>query len=190
MAAARKLKLWMQVSLDGYVAGPNGEFDWTTYERELNTFAVEQAAGMGAMLYGRKVYEGMAAYWPDPRRYPGATELDLRFSEIWKPVPKYVFSTTLREAGWNTTVVSEDVAGAVAELKEQRGGDLVLFGGSDIVSTFVRENLIDEYWLFVHPVVLGGGTPLFPSLDKRLDMELVESRVFDSAVNHLRYRIR
>ncbi|MGW9308977.1 dihydrofolate reductase family protein [Saccharomonospora azurea] len=188
MATTRAFRLWMQVSLDGFVAGPGGEFDWPTYEKELHTFAVEQAGDVGAMLYGRKVYEGMAAYWPDPTRYPGATELDLRYSEIWKRVPKYVFSTTLDEASWNTTVVAEDLVEVVRELKAAPGGDLVLFGGAEIAATFVRERLIDEYWLFVHPIVLGGGTPLFPALDERLPMELVESRIFDSAVTHLRYR--
>jgi dihydrofolate reductase len=99
-----------------------------------------------------------------------------------------VFSRTLRHADWNTRIVSDDVAGAVRELKQQPGNGLVLFGGPDIAATFVEEGLVDEYRLFVHPVTLGGGTPLFPTSGVRHRLDLVDSRTFAGGVTHLRYR--
>ncbi len=184
----RKLSLWMQVSLDGYTEGPNGEFDWPVVEEELHRYLVDELSDMGAFLYGRNVYEGMAAFWPNADTMPGLTEFHVQYAKLWKPMPKYVFSRTLERADWNTTVVSGDVADEVARLKAQPGNDLVLFGGSNIAATFVRHDLIDEYRLFVHPSVLGGGSPLFPAVDARVDMQLVEARTFDSAVVHLHYR--
>lgn len=183
----RDVKLWTQVSLDGYIEGPGGEFDWPAFDEEMQTFALEQAAGMGGFLFGRKVYEGMVAYWSDPSRFGEATELDLEYSRIWKPMPKVVFSRTLEHADWNTTVVADNIAEEVAKLKEQPGGDLVLFGGAEIAATFVRLGLIDEFWLFVHPVVLGGGKSLFPELEQRRKLRLLTTRTFGSGAVHLRY---
>ena len=110
------------------------------------------------------------------------------YAEIWKPMPKIVFSRTLADVEWNTRVVGEDVAGEVARLNAQPDTHHILFGGADIASTFVTLDLVDEFRLFVHPVALGGGTPLFPALQETLNLTLVQARTFDSAVVHLRYR--
>jgi dihydrofolate reductase len=184
----RKVSLWMQMSLDGYTEGPNGEFDWPVVNEELHGYFVDELRAMGAFLYGRKVYEGMVAFWPTADTNPSSTPLQAEYARLWKPMPKIVFSKTLDHVEWNTTVVSENVADEVARLKQQPGKDLVLFGGADIASTFMRLGLIDEYRLFVHPVALGGGTPLFPGTDERVKLTLVEARTFDAAVVHLRYQ--
>jgi dihydrofolate reductase len=180
--------LWMQMSLDGYAAGPNGEFDWPVVGDEVHQYFNEQLAEVDSFLYGRRVYEGMASFWPIAHTIPSSTPRHLEYAEIWKPMPKVVFSRTLDTADWNTRVVSQNVAAEVATLKEQPDSTHVLFGGADVVSTFIREDLVDEYRLFVHPVVLGGGTSVFPDVDARAALTLVESRVFDDAVVALHYR--
>jgi dihydrofolate reductase len=184
----REVSLWMQMSLDGYTEGPNGEFDWPIVNEELHTYFVDELRAMGAFLYGRRVYEGMVAFWPTADMNPASTPLQAEYARLWKPMPKLVFSKTFDHVEWNTTVVSENIADEVARLKQQPGKDLVLFGGADIASTFMRLGLIDEYRLFVHPVALGGGTPLFPATDERVKLTLVEARMFDAAVVHLRYQ--
>jgi dihydrofolate reductase len=184
----RKVSLWMQMSLDGYTEGPNGEFDWPVVNEELHAYFVDELRAMGAFLYGRKVYEGMVAFWPTADMNPSSTPLQAEYARLWKPMPKIVFSKTLDHVEWNTTVVSENIADEVARLKQQPGKDLVLFGGADIASTFMRLGLIDEYRLFVHPVAVGGGTRLFPATDERVKLTLVEARTFDAAVVHLRYQ--
>jgi dihydrofolate reductase len=184
----RKVSLWMQMSLDGYTEGPNGEFDWPVVNEELHAYFVDELRAMGAFLYGRKVYEGMVAFWPTADMNPSSTPLQAEYARLWKPMAKIVFSKTLDDVEWNTTVVSENIADEVARMKQQPGKDLVLFGGADIASTFMRLGLIDEYRLVVHPVAQGGGTPLFPATDERVKLTLVEARTFDAAVVHLRYQ--
>jgi len=184
----RRVSLWMQMSLDGYTEGPNGEFDWPIVNKELHTYFVDELRAMGAFLYGRKVYDGMVAFWPTADTDPSSTALQAEYARVWKPMPKIVFSRTLKHVEWNTTVVGENIMEQITKLKQQPGGGLVLFGGADIASTFMRLDLIDEYRLFVHPVVLGGGTPLFPPSDERAKLTLVEARTFDSVVVHVRYQ--
>jgi dihydrofolate reductase len=183
----RKLTLWMQMSLDGFTQGPHGEFDWPTMDPELHGYFVEELRGVGGFLYGRRVYEMMAAYWPTADTDPASTAHQVAYAKIWKPMPKVVFSRSLEGADWNTRIVADDLAGEVTRLKQQPGGDLVLFGGAETAGGFIRQDLIDEYRLYVHPVVLGGGTPLFPASDKRHGLRLVRSRTFDSAVVQLHY---
>ncbi|MFD0656182.1 dihydrofolate reductase family protein [Thermocatellispora tengchongensis] len=164
-----------------------GEFDWPVFEAEMTRYADEQTGTLGMFLYGRKVYEGMASYWPTADRQPGAHPHDLAFARVWREKPKAVFSSTLEHAGWNTTIVSTDLPKAVAELKERSEGDLGLFGGAEITAEFIRLGLIDEYRIFVHPVVLGGGIPLFAPGLERTPLRLVEARTLDSAVVLHRY---
>jgi dihydrofolate reductase len=182
----RKLVLWMQLSLDGYTEGPNGEFDWPVVKESLHSHFVERAREHGAFLYGRKVYEGMTAYWPTADADPNATKPTVEYAQLWRPIPKVVFSKTLEKADWNTEIVREDIAGAVAKLKEQPGGDIVLFGGAEIARQFIAQDLVDEYTLFVHPVILGGGKALFPA-GERKNVKLVESKSYDGGVVHLQY---
>jgi dihydrofolate reductase len=177
-----KVILWMQMSVDGFIEGPNGEFDWPVVRPELHRAFNERAKELGGLLYGRKVFEGMAAFWPTADEDPDVDENTAAFARLWRPIPKTVFSRTLVDPGWNATVVGDDVAGAVARLKAGAGGDLALLGGADIAATFIREGLVDEYLLFHHPVILGGGKRLFPSPADRVRLRLLEARTFDGGV--------
>ncbi len=182
----RKLIYSMGVSLDGFIAGRDGEIDWSAPDEELHRFHNQQTREIGAHLYGRRLYEVMT-YWETAGEQPSAPDYELEFARIWKDMPKIVFSKTLETVEGNARLVRDGVAAEVAELKEQPGRDLAV-GGAGLASTLIRLNLIDEYRLFVSPVVLGGGTPYFPALDERINLELVETRTFGSRVVYVRYR--
>ena len=181
-----KLIYSMSVSLDGFIAGPDGEIDWSPPDEELHRFHNERVRELGAHLCGRRLYETMR-YWETAEQDPSLPEHELEFARIWKDTPQIVFSKTLEKVEGNATLVRDGVAEQVAELKEQPGKDLGV-GGAGLASTVMKLGLIDEYQLFVNPVVLGGGTPYFPALDERINLELVETRTFGSRVVYLRYR--
>jgi dihydrofolate reductase len=176
----------MGVSLDGFIAGPNGEIDWSAPDEELHRFHNDQTRELGAHLCGRGLYEEMK-YWETADQDPSAGEVELEFARIWQALPKIVFSTTLETVEGNTTLATRGIAEEVAALTAQPGEDVAV-GGAGLASAFTQLGLIDEYRLFVSPVVLGGGTPFFPPLDERIALELVETRSFASRVVYLRYR--
>ena len=182
----RKLVYSMGVSLDGFIAGPQGEIDWSGPDEELHRFHNRQAQELGAHLCGRRLYEEML-YWETAEPNPSAADYELEFARIWKALPKIVFSTTLETVEGNARLVRDGVAEEVARLKAEPGKDLAV-GGAGLASSLVELDLIDEYRLFVSPVVLGGGTPFFPALDERINLDLVETRTFGSRVVYLRYR--
>jgi len=181
----RKLIYSMGVSLDGYIAGPDGEIDWSAPDEELHRFHNRQTREIGMHLLGRRLYEEMT-YWETADEKPSASEHELEFARIWKDTPKIVFSKTLEKVEGNALLAGEDVAEEVARLKEEPGKDLSV-GGAGLASSCIRLGLVDEYRLFVSPVVLGGGTPYFPVVDERIDLELVETRTFGSRVVYVRY---
>lgn len=176
----------MGASLDGFIAGPGGEIDWSAPDEELHRFHNEQTRELGAHFCGRRLYEEML-YWETADQNPSAGDTELEFARIWQDLPKIVFSRTLEEVEGNARLAADGVAEEVARLKEQPGKDLGV-GGAGLASSFAELGLIDEYRLFVNPVVLGGGTPYFPALEERIDLELVETRTFGSRVVYLRYR--
>ena len=176
----------MSVSVDGFIEGPNGELDWHLVDDELHRHFNEELGTMGAFLDGRVTYELMAAFWPTADTDPSSTEPMVEFARIWREMPKFVFSRTLERADWNATVVRELVPEDVRALKAQPGGDLVL-GGADLAASFMEHDLIDEYRLYVHPVVIGRGKPLFRPSDVELDLRLAETRTFGNGVVLLRY---
>jgi dihydrofolate reductase len=182
----RKVIYSMGVSLDGFIAGPTGEIDWGAPDEELHRFHNQQTREIGTHLCGRRLYEVMT-YWETADENPSAPEHVLEFARIWKALPKIVFSKTLEKVEGNTRLVRGGVAEEVAKLKDEPGKDLAV-GGAGLASTFIKLGLIDEYRLFVSPVVLGGGTPYFPALDERIDLELVETRTFGSRVVYVRYQ--
>jgi dihydrofolate reductase len=182
----RKLIYSFGVSLDGFIAGPDGEIDWSAPDEELHRFHNQQARELGAHLYGRRLYEVMRP-WETREENPSASEHELEFARIWKSTPKIVFSRTLEKVEGNARLVRDSAAEEIARLKEQPGKDLAV-GGAGLASTFMKLGLIDEYRLFVSPVVLGGGTPYFPALDERINLELVETRTFGSRVVYVRYQ--
>jgi dihydrofolate reductase len=176
----------MGVSLDGFIAGPSGEIDWSAPDEELHRFHNEQTREIGAHLCGRRLYEEML-YWETADEKPSAGEPELEFARIWKDLPKIVFSKTLEKVEGNATLMRDGVAEEVAKLKEQPGKDLAV-GGAGLASTCIKLGLVDEYRLFVSPVVLGGGTPYFPALEERINLELVETRTFGSRVVYVRHQ--
>jgi dihydrofolate reductase len=182
----RKLIYSMGVSLDGFIAGPDGEIDWSAPDEELHRFHNQQIGELGAHLCGRRLYETML-YWETADENPSAAEHELEFARIWKDLPKIVFSKTLEKVVGNARLVRDGVAEEVARLKEQSTKDLAV-GGAGLASTLIELDLVDEYRPFVSPVVLGGGTPYFPALEARINLELVETRTFGSRVVYLRYR--
>jgi len=183
----RKVILTMSVSLDGFIEGPNREIDWHMVDDELHSHFNEWLAAMGAFLSGRVTYELMAEFWPTADSDPSSTGPMVEFARIWRDMPKIVYSTTLEHADWNTTVVRDVVPEEVMALKAQPGGDLAL-GGADLAAAFMRHDLIDEYRIYVHPIVIGGGKPLFPpSSGFEVVLRLVETRTFGNGVVLLRY---
>jgi dihydrofolate reductase len=177
----------MSVSLDGYIEGPNRDISWHMVDDELHRYFNEQLRGMGAFLSGRVTYELMAAFWPTADTDPASTEPMVEFARIWREMPKIVYSKTLRQAGWNTTIVRDVVPAEVATLKAAPGGDLAL-GGADLAASFMRLGLIDEYRIYVHPIVIGAGKRLFPASVPRVNLRLLETRAFGNGVLLLHYR--
>jgi dihydrofolate reductase len=176
----------MGVSLDGFIAGPGGEIDWGAPDEERHRFHNQQTREIGAHLLGRRLYEEML-YWETVEENPSSAKPELEFARIWKDLPKIVFSNTLETVEGNARLATGGVADEIAKLKEQPGADLAV-GGAGLAATCIELGLVDEFRLFVSPVVLGGGTPYFPALKDRVDLELVETRTFASRVIYLRYR--
>jgi dihydrofolate reductase len=176
----------MSVSLDGFIAGPGGDIGFTAPDEERMQFHVKQTREIGTELMGRRLYEEMLVFQTAETTMSGALELE--FARIWNPIPKVVFSTTLEQVEGNARLASDDVAAEVATLRNAPGEGVVSVGGAGLASTLIKLDLIDEYRLFVIPVVVGGGTPYFPPSDRGIELELLETRTFGSRVVYLRYR--
>jgi dihydrofolate reductase len=176
----------MGVSLDGYIVGPDGTFDWAAPDEELHRFHNEQARKTGVHLLGRRLYETMV-FWETADEDPARTDVEREFARIWKALPKIVFSTTLNEVVGNTRLLRGDPAAEVERLRGEGEGEIAV-GGAGLAAELTRRGLIDEYRLYVNPVVAGGGTSFFPSLDTPLELELAETRTFGSRVIYERYR--
>jgi dihydrofolate reductase len=182
----RKVIYSMGVSLDGFIAGPDGEIDWSAPDEELHRFHNQQAREIGTHFCGRRLYETML-YWETVEEDPSAGEIELEFAQIWRAIPKVVFSSMLEQVEGNARLAGDGVAEEVVKLKEQPGKDLAV-GGAGLAASLIELGLVDEYRLFISPVILGAGTPYFPPLDKRADLELIESHTFGSRVVYVRYR--
>ncbi|MBF6241473.1 dihydrofolate reductase [Nocardia otitidiscaviarum] len=175
----RKLVYTYGVSLDGYMNDRDGGIGWTTPDDELHQFHNDRFRELEISLHGRRMYELMADYWPHVPEDAPPIERD--FAELWTSKPKVVFSRTLTEVHWNSTLVRENAVEEVRALKA--GGDGVMeVGGANLAATLLPHGLIDEYQLFVSPILLGGGTPMFPDLDKHIPLRLAETRHFSTAV--------
>jgi dihydrofolate reductase len=181
----RNLIYSMSMSLDGFIAGPDGEIDWGAPDEDLHRFHNQQTRELGAHLLGRRLYETML-YWETAHENPEIAEHELEFARIWQDLPKVVCSTTLEAVEGNARLVSAGVAEEVAKLKEEAGEDLAV-GGAGLAATLIAHDLIDEYRPFVSPVILGAGTPFLPPLQERLNLALVETRTFGSRVVYARY---
>jgi dihydrofolate reductase len=181
-----KLIYSLNVSLDGFAETPDHSLAWATVDDELHAWFNDQVRTLDATLYGRRMYEVMAGYWPTGEDDPSATDAMREFSRIWKPMPKIVFSTTLEHVEHNARLVHGDVGTVLEGLRREFDGDLDV-GGPNLAGQFVRRGLVDEYRLVVHPVVLGAGTPFWPELDGPLRLRLVETRTFASGAEFRAY---
>ena len=175
------------VSLDGFIETPDASLDWVIIDEEWLSFINSRQTDIGAYLYGRRLYENMTAHWPTPQANDPANPPEvLEWARIWKAMPKVVFSNTLKSVEWNSRIVRGDAAEEVARLKAKPGKYLAV-GGANLAASLIRHDLIDTYELFVQPTILGRGTPYFPHLDQRFDLQLVETRRFGSGIIQLRY---
>jgi dihydrofolate reductase len=177
MPGGGKLIYSLNVSLDGFVETPDHGLEWAEVDEEVHTWFNDQARKIQASLYGRRMYEVMASYWPTAEDDPDAAGPEREFSRIWKPMPKVVFSSSLERVDHNARLVQGDVGEVLGELRREFDGDLDV-GGANLAAQFVRRGLVDEYQLVVHPVVLGAGTPFWPELDAPLHLRLAATRRF------------
>jgi dihydrofolate reductase len=180
-----KLIYSMSMSLDGYIEGPDGNFDWTAPDEELHRFHNERVAKLGGHILGRRLYETMR-YWETAHEDRAATDYALEFAEIWNALPKVVFSGTLDGVVGDTRLAQGSIAEEVVALQERSGKDVAI-GGSELAGEAIELGLVDDLQLFINPVIVGGGKPFFPSLDRIAHLELVETRTFGSRVVYLHY---
>ncbi|MFI9648666.1 dihydrofolate reductase family protein [Streptomyces sp. NPDC052040] len=182
----RKIVLMMSMSLDGFIEGPNREIDWHLVDDELHQHFNDVLKKMGAFLSGRITYELMADFWPTADADPHRSGPMVEYARIWRNMPKIVFSRTLHHADWHTTVVGEVVPEDIRALKEQDGGDLAL-GGAALAAEFLRHDLVDEFRVYVHPILVGRGQRLFADSDELTGLRLLDSRRFGNGVVLLHY---
>lgn len=182
----RKVIYSFSVSLDGYIEGPDGGIDWASPDEELHRHFNETEREVGAAFYGRRLYENMSGFWPTAAENPSASPQEIEYAGIWKHMPKIVFSKTLDRVGWNSELLRGGIAEKVAAMKAQPGKNMSV-GGASLASAFMNLGLIDEFRLYVHPVILGSGKPMFQGVERRIDLRLVETTTFGSGVVLLRY---
>lgn len=183
----RKVIYAMSVSLDGFIEAPNGDLRWSLIDEELHQHFNDLEARIDIHFYGRRMYEIMAAYWPTAGENLSAPIVELEYARIWKDMKKIVFSKTLKQVGWNDQLVRENIVAEVSKLKALPGKDMSV-GGAEIASVFMQHGLIDEFCLYFHPVILGGGKPMFRQVHERINLRLVETRTFGSGVVLLKYQ--
>ncbi|HSK93079.1 MAG TPA: dihydrofolate reductase family protein [Candidatus Angelobacter sp.] len=179
----------LNVSLDGYIAASDGSLDWTSVDDEVHAWFNDRMRDVQVSLYGRRLYELMAAYWPTAEEDPAATETMLEFARLWRETSRIVFSTTLDRVEHNSRLVRGDVGEVLAALRTEFDGDLEV-GGANLAGQFVRRDLVDDYRLVIHPVALGGGVPFWPTLDGPLELVQTGMHRFASGIVVLSYERR
>ena len=183
----RSVTYSMNVSLDGYIVGPDGGFDWTTPDEEVFRFWIDEIRGVAVHLLGRRLYETML-YW-ETADQESLDDAELEWAALWNPLPKVVFSTTLSAVQGNARLASGGPAEEIERLRAEPGEGDIAIGGATLAAEAAASGLIDEYRAMVHPVLVGGGIPFFAQRERRVDLELVETRTFSSRVVYLRYRV-
>lgn len=187
----RKVVLLIHTSLDGFIAGPNGEMDWIQFDEDLANVAGKATDDADAAIYGRITFEMMEGYWPTAAQNPGATAHDIKHGNWYNNAMKIVFSKTLEQpTSKKTLVIRDNMKEEVEKLKKQPGKNLLLIGSVSIVHAFLELGLIDEYWINVNPVLLGKGKPLFKNINDRVNLKLLDAKVFDCGVVGLRYEAK
>ena len=184
----RKLVLFMHTSPDGFVGGPNGEMDWIDVSDEMFEYAGHRTREADTALYGRVTCQIMESYWPTAADQPTATKHDIEHSKWYNSVAKVVVSRTMKGAKpANTRIVGEGVTAEITKVKQAEGKEIVMFGSPSVAHALMTEHLIDDYWLFINPVLLGKGIPLFKDIKARTALRLVASHTFSSGVVCLHY---
>jgi dihydrofolate reductase len=184
----RSVTYSMGASLDGYIVGPDGTFDWTPPDADVFRFWIDEIRGVSVHLMGRRLYETML-YWETAGQDPSLDDAQLEWAALWNPLPKVVFSTTLSAVHGNARLASGGLAAEIERLRAEPGKGEIAIGGATLAAQAAALDLIDEYRPVVYPVLVGGGIPFFPRQERRVDLELVETRPFSSSVVYLRYRV-
>ncbi len=184
----RSVTYSMGVSLDGYIVGPDGEITAPAPDDELWRLVIDEIQGVGVHLMGRRLYETML-YWETADQDPSVDDRELEWAALWKPLPKVVFSTTLSAVQGNARLASGGLAEEIEQLRAGPGEGDIAIGGATLAAEAAALDLIDEYRVRVYPVLVGGGIAYFPQRDRRVDLELVETRTVGSRVVYLRYRV-
>lgn len=178
------------MSLDGFVAGPNGELNWAKVDEEIFDYVGKRIGEGDTALYGRVTYQMMEDYWPTAGAKPTATKHDVEHSKWYSKVRKVVLSKTMRETGLtNTRIISDNLPDRINEIKQQPGKDILLFGSPTATHSLIQQNLIDGYWLFVNPIILGRGIPLFADMKDKIELKLLSTQRFTSGVTELNYTV-
>lgn len=184
----RNIISFMHISLDGFVAGPKGEMNWIKVDEPLFEQIGKRISETDTALYGRVTYEMMEGYWPNAGKEPDASKHDIEHAQWYNKAHKVVLSRTLQAADpANTTVISDKLADRIREIKQQAGAEILLFGSPTATHALMQQGLIDGYWLFVNPVILGEGIPLFEGIKDKTKLELVSTRSFTNGVTELSY---
>lgn len=184
----RKLISFMHISLDGFVAGPNGEMNWIKVDQEIFDYVGKRIGKGDTSMYGRKTYEMMESYWPTSADQPNASKHDIEHSAWYGKVHKVVLSKTLDDSGRNdVTVISDNLSERINEIKQGDGEDILVFGSPTATHALIEAGLIDGYWLFVNPVILGQGIPLFQGIQDKIKLKLLGTHQFSSGVTELNY---
>ena len=185
----RKLKLQMQISVDGYSAGPNGELDWMTWDWDdkLKKYVSELTNSFDTILLGRKMTDGFISHWTNVTQNPDNPNFDA--AKIFVDTPKVVFTKTLDKSEWkNTTLAKEDIVDEVNKIKHQDGKDIIVYGGVNFVSSLIKNNLIDEYHLFINPTAIGKGLSIFSGSANKFKLKLIKSQSFECGIVHNLYK--
>ena len=186
----RKIISTMHISLDGFAAGPNGEMDWIKVDEEIFDHVGKRIGNTDAALYGRVTYEMMENYWPNAGNKPNATKHDIDHSIWYNKVHKFVLSKTMKGVELaNTTIISDNLSDSINEIKQGAGSEVLLFGSPTATHSLMQQGLIDGYWLFVNPIILGRGIPLFVDSKDKTKLNLLTTRQFTSGVTELNYTV-
>jgi dihydrofolate reductase len=184
----RRIISFMHISLDGFVAGPKGEMNWIKIDEEIFDHVGKRINKGDTALYGRVTYQMMENYWPTAADKPTATKHDIEHSKWYAKVHKVVLSKTMKEAGLtNTTIISNNLSDRINEIRHQEGSEILLFGSPSATHSLIQLDLIDGYWLFVNPIILGQGIPLFVDIKDKVKLNLLTTRQFTSGVTELNY---
>lgn len=180
----------MHISLDGFVAGPKGEMNWIKINDEIFTHVEKRINGTDTALYGRVTFQMMESYWPSAAEKPNASRHDVAHSKWYKNSRKIVLSNSLKETDFEkTTIISNNLTDRINEIKQQEGSEILLFGSPTATHALIEQKLIDGYWLFVNPIILGQGIPLFTGSKEKTNLKLLNSQSFACGVNELNYEI-